>query len=62
MELLVLAYLHLRGAGRQQDFLSIKELRQRLCDGRSALTGHLVDQAMGPIHHVLFLGGTAFKV
>lgn len=62
MELLVFAYLNFRGACRQQDFLSIKELRQRLRDGRSALTGHLVDEAMGLIRDVLFLGGTAFNV
>lgn len=62
MELLVFAYLDLRGASRQQDFLSVEELGQRLRDGRSALTGHLVDEAMGLIRDVLFLGGTAFKL
>lgn len=62
MEPLALAYLHFRGARRQQDFLSVKELGQRLRDGRSALTGHLVDEAVGLFHDVLFLGGTAFKL
>lgn len=62
MDQLVFAYLDFRGACRQQDFLSVKELGQRLRDGRSALTGHLVDEAMRLIHDVLFLGGMAFKV
>lgn len=62
MEPLALAYLHFRGARRQQDFLSVKELGQRLRDGRSALTGHLVDEAVGLIRDVLFLGGMAFKL
>lgn len=62
MEPLALAYLDFRGARRQQDFLSVKELGQRLRDGRSALAGHLVDEAVGLIRDVLFLGDTAFKL
>lgn len=58
---LVLTHLHFRGTCRQQDLLSVKELRQGLRDGRSAFTGHLVDEAMGIICGVLFLGEIAFK-
>lgn len=61
MELLVFTYLDFRGACRQQDFLSVKELGQRLRNGRSALTGHLVDEPMALIRNVLFLGGVAFQ-
>lgn len=57
----VFSHLHFRGAGRQQDLLSVKELRQGLRNGRSALTGHLVDEAMGIICGVLFVGEMTFK-
>lgn len=50
------AHLVFGGAGRQQDLLSVKELRQRLGDGSSALVGHLVHQGRGPVHRILLLG------
>lgn len=48
-------YLIFRGTSRQQNFLCIKELRQRLCNWSSAFIGCLVYEGAGFIHRILFL-------
>lgn len=53
-------YLIFWGTRRQQNFLCIEELGQRLCDWSSALIGDLMYEWKGFISRLLFLGNTVF--